>query len=140
MSSRFNEQDILRLQKKGLVIVDKIMDSKIKKAIPAEQTQPQRGKKEKLFIKYHLDQTGLKIEEEYVFSTERKFRFDFCIIKKKIAFEYEGIFAGKSRHTTIQGYTTDCDKYNLAAVEGWRVLRYTAKNYRNIEQDLKRIL
>jgi hypothetical protein len=30
-----------------------------------------------------------------------------------------------SHHTTNSGYTKDCEKYNAAAVLGWRVLRYT---------------
>ena len=30
-----------------------------------------------------------------------------------------------SRHTTVGGYAKDCEKYNAAALLGWRVLRYT---------------
>jgi len=47
----------------------------------------------------------------------------------KVAVEYEGIY-GKSRHTTMSGYTGDCEKYNEAQILGWRVLRFTAKNIR----------
>lgn len=74
----------------------------------------------------------------------RKFRFDWAIPSEKIAIEYEGLFGKmcqfckmtKSGHLTVQGYDKDCIKYNLAAIEGWRVLRYTAKNYTNIKSDI----
>ena len=46
----------------------------------------------------------------------------------------------KSRHTTITGYTEDANKYNEAQKLGWKVLRYTAINYKNITQDLKEII
>ena len=78
--------------------------------------------------------------EELQFSQERKFRFDWAIPELMIAIEYEGIFSKKSGHTTINGYTKDCDKYNLAALEGWKILRYTAKNYQNLGSDLKKML
>lgn len=74
--------------------------------------------------------------EELQFHPERKFRFDWAIPSMKIAIEYEGIFSKKSRHTTITGYTEDCIKYNEALKLGWKVLRYTAKNYTNLEKDL----
>ncbi len=83
----------------------------------------------------------IKYKSEYKFSETRKFRFDWAIIDKKIAVEYEGIYnAAKSRHTTVGGYTTDSTKYNLAVIEGWKVLRYTAKNYTNIYDDLEKLL
>ena len=75
--------------------------------------------------------------EEFEFHPSRKFRFDWAIPTLKIAIEYEGVFSKKSRHTTVSGYTEDCNKYNEAVKLGWRVLRYTAKNYKNIDQDLK---
>lgn len=64
-------------------------------------------------------------EREYRFHHKRKFRFDFAWIDDRVACEVEGVISAKSRHTTISGYTKDCDKYNLAAEMGWRVFRYT---------------
>jgi hypothetical protein len=69
-----------------------------------------------------------------------KFRFDWAIPDLKIAIEYEGLFSEKSRHTTVKGYTKDCIKYNLAALLGWKVLRYTALNYKELDKDLIKIL
>lgn len=79
-----------------------------------------------------------KAVEELQFSNERKFRFDWALPGVKLAIEYEGLMSQKSGHTTIGGYTKDCEKYNLAQIEGWTVLRYTAVNYKNLERDLKK--
>lgn len=93
-----------------------------------------------IFIEDALKTSGVQYEAEYRFADNRKFRFDFAIIDKQVAIEYEGIVSGKSRHTTITGYTRDADKYNLAASLGWKVYRYTALNYKNFESDLKAIM
>lgn len=75
--------------------------------------------------------------DELQFHHKRKFRFDWAIPEWKIAIEYEGIFSKKSGHTTVSGYTKDCEKYNLATLEGWKILRYTAKNYKELGNDLR---
>jgi hypothetical protein len=77
---------------------------------------------------------------EFMFDPERLWRFDWAIPKKKLAFEYEGINSKKSRHTTKMGYTGDADKYNEAAAQGWRVIRYTAQNYKQLLTDLNRLI
>lgn len=83
---------------------------------------------------------GLKVEKEYKFLPDRRFRFDFAIPDMKVACEYEGVMSAKSRHTTITGYTGDCTKYNLAALNGWRVMRYTTLNMGQVIDDLKAII
>jgi len=65
-------------------------------------------------------------EKEYRFNSHRRWKFDFAYPDIAVAFEYEGIFRGKSRHTSVMGYSKDCEKYNHAAVLGWRVIRITA--------------
>jgi len=72
---------------------------------------------------------------EYRFHPVRRFKFDYAFPDKLLAIEYEGI-KGKSRHTTMTGYTRDCEKYNLATTMGWRILRYTALNYHEVLIDL----
>ncbi|AUL97471.1 hypothetical protein FORC54_3326 [Vibrio vulnificus] len=37
----------------------------------------------------------------------------------------EGGTWANGRHTRGKGYAADCEKYNVAALEGWRVLRFT---------------
>lgn len=92
---------------------------------------------------FGLKAMGIEYVCEHQFHDVRKFKFDIAIPSLKVAIEYEGIMmgkGGKSRHTTVAGYSEDCIKYNLALVHGWRVLRYTALNYRNMYQDIHTIL
>ena len=74
----------------------------------------------KLCKRYNVD-----LIKEYKFLKDRKFRADFAVPALKILVEYEGVVSAKSRHTTITGYSTDCDKYNLAQVMGFVVVRFT---------------
>lgn len=91
-------------------------------------------------IKQMLTILGIPFVTEHRFHEARKFRFDVAILDHKIAIEYEGIFSVKSRHTSVKGYNRDADKYNLAQANGWRVLRYTASNYKNFINDLKQMI
>lgn len=93
----------------------------------------------KLHIISVLKRSGLKFTEEQRFDEVRGFRFDWAIPELKTGIEFEGIISEKSRHTTIEGFSNDCTKYNLAQCNGWRVLRYTVRNYLEIENDLKKI-
>lgn len=77
-------------------------------------------------------------EREYRFDPKRRWRFDFAYPKEKIAIEIEGgIFSG-GRHTRGKGFIGDCEKYNAAVLQGWKILRYTAETM-NVE-DLKILL
>lgn len=78
--------------------------------------------------------------EELQFHDVRKFRFDWAITKMRIGIEYEGVISRKSRHTTLKGYSEDTRKYNLATIDGWTVLRYTALTYKEISNDLRLLI
>lgn len=95
-----------------------------------------KGDKAKAEIEMMLKLAGVAYEKEYLFAKPRKWRFDFAMPALKLAIEYEGVFSEKSRHTTVTGYTNDANKYNAAVKLGWRVLRYTALNYKNLSNDL----
>ena len=82
---------------------------------------------------------GLEYKHELVFHPERKWRFDFAIPSLMISIEYEGLFSEKSGHTTINGFIKDCEKYREAAKLGWKVLRYTQKDYKRLYTDLQEI-
>ena len=90
-------------------------------------------------LKYWCYEQKIKFEKEYKFS-KRKFRFDFALPDNKIGLEYDGLMSKKSGHTTLLGYTSDTEKLNLAAKEGWNVLRYTVLNYKNVLQDIQKII
>jgi hypothetical protein len=87
-----------------------------------------------------LHAMGIEYVTEHRFHEMRKFRFDIAILDIKVGIEYEGLMSEKSRHTTIEGFTMDCIKYNLAQLNGWKVLRYTAKNYRDFGSDIHTII
>ncbi len=72
---------------------------------------------------------------EYEFATEigRKWRFDHCWPDIELALEIEGnvwasVNGKKSRHFHGQGILDDMEKYNWAAILGWRVLRCEPKD------------
>ncbi len=70
-------------------------------------------------------ETGLILTPEYQFAPPRKWRFDFACPGKSIAIEIEGGVWVNSRHVRGSGYIKDMEKYNTAAVMGWKVLRFT---------------
>lgn len=111
-SRRFKESDFVRMRA-------------VSRALPPSALEET--------LAMQLKAAGLHFEREFVFAPPRKFRFDFKVWREReaypvynvIAVECEGaVFAG-GRHNTGVGFTKDCEKYNLAAENNWRVLRYT---------------
>lgn len=90
-------------------------------------------------LKKWCGEKGYELKQEIMFHPTRKWRFDWVVENLKIAVEFEGIISEKSRHTTIKGYTGDTEKYSQAAILGWKVLRYTALNYKELINDLNKI-
>jgi very-short-patch-repair endonuclease len=75
---------------------------------------------------YNLRVAGLpEPEREYKFHPTRKWRFDFAYPERKIAIEAEGGVWTNGGHNRGKIYTSNCEKYNAAALMGWCVLRYT---------------
>lgn len=104
-------------------------------------------KKEQIFL--YVKDIFPDVVAEYKFLEDRRFQFDWFIPSKNCGIEYEGLFCGKSRHTSIVGYNNDCEKYTLASLNGYKVIRITAmttwiefKNYldliKNIEEKEKK--
>ena len=102
-----------------------------------------RISKEKTWMEFKLQEfakeTGIELHDEFKFDLLRRWKFDWCFPEIKVAFEYEGIFSTKSRHTTATGFTGDAEKYNTAQQQGWKVLRFTALNYLNLVLELEKI-
>lgn len=91
-------------------------------------------------LKYWCIEKGIRFEKEFKFAKGRRYRADFALPDQMIIVEYEGIFSEQSRHTNKMGYSKDTDKYRLAAMEGYTVLRYTTLNFKNVIQDLEKII
>jgi very-short-patch-repair endonuclease len=68
-------------------------------------------------------------QAEYRFVPGRRYRADFAWPNQMLLVECEGgLFSrGKGWHLSIGGYLDDIQKYNLAALLGYRVLRFTRK-------------
>ena len=68
-----------------------------------------------------------KFFAEYKFLPNRKFRADFACPEKKLLVEIEGAVWTQGRHTRGSGFIKDIEKYNLATLEGWALLRFTTE-------------
>ena len=74
----------------------------------------------------HMQYAGLPTpEREYRFAPPRRFRADFAYPEKMLLIEVEGGVWTRGRHTRGSGYSADVEKYNLATINGWRLLRFT---------------
>lgn len=77
---------------------------------------------------------GLPIpEREYKFHPKRRWRFDFAWPALMLAVEIEGGVWSGGRHTSGVGFTLDCEKYNEATIAGWRILRVTGAQVKNLQ-------
>ena len=110
------------------------------------QTYIRRQKKNRCLERTHLGEMIYQafddVEAEYKFHPTRKWRFDWVVPAIRVAIEFNGLSIGnasKSRHQTVTGLTGDCEKLNQAQLLGWRVLQYTALNYRQFEVDVKKL-
>lgn len=70
-------------------------------------------------------QMGVECVKEYRFYQPRRWRFDYAIPRFKIAVEVEGGVWTGGRHIRPKGFLGDIEKYNTAALLGWRVFRTT---------------
>lgn len=67
---------------------------------------------------------------QYPFAHPRRFAADFAYPDHKLLIECEG-GGPRGHHQNAEGYGKDCEKYNLAAIGGWSVLRATGKQIRD---------
>lgn len=66
----------------------------------------------------------------YRFAPPRFWRFDFAWPERGlIAVEIEGGVFIHGGHSRGVDFTDDCEKYNIAALLGWRVYRFTVKQF-----------
>lgn len=81
----------------------------------------------------HLNAYKLSFEREYRYHKTRRWRFDFAFPDRKLGIEIEGGIWVGGRHTRASGFERDCEKYNAAVLEGWKVLRFTSRHIRSGE-------
>lgn len=86
-----------------------------------------------IFVEFCKKQLGEAPAKEYIFHPVRKWRFDYAFPEVKIALEVEGGVYTGGRHIRPKGFLGDVDKYNAAAVMGWRVLRVVPDRLRTFD-------
>lgn len=85
----------------------------------------------------HLVELGLTHSREYRFDVNRRWRFDFAVFPEgerflPVGVEIEGgaFLPGGGRHNRGASYVREMEKYNRAAVLGWRIVRFTPDQVR----------
>jgi len=69
-----------------------------------------------------------KPEREFRFDKNgRKWRFDFAWEPIRVAIELEGGIWNNGRHVRGIGFEKDCEKFNSAQAQGWKVFRFTSR-------------
>lgn len=79
----------------------------------------------------HLRGCKINFEQEYKFNPDRKWRADFFITGTNILIEVEGGIWSGGRHTRGKGFIADMEKYNAAAVMGFKVLRFDTQQVKS---------
>lgn len=79
----------------------------------------------------HATASRIAPVREYQFHPTRKWKFDFAFPDQKLAVEIEGGIWTNGRHTRGSGYRGDMEKYNAAALLGWKVLRFDGEAVRS---------
>lgn len=77
---------------------------------------------------------------EFKFDSVRRFKFDYANLRLKIAIEMEGGIYTGTGHAKIGKYLKDMEKYNMAQIKGWVVLRYAHGQESKIAGDVKKAI
>ncbi|MCA1625988.1 MAG: endonuclease domain-containing protein [Acidobacteria bacterium] len=77
-------------------------------------------------LKHRADIAGFS--RQLRFSEQRDFKFDFSWSNHKLACEIDGGIWSRGGHVRGLQFISDCEKRNLAQMEGWRVLTFTSND------------
>ncbi len=72
-------------------------------------------------------------QKEYKFHPTRKWRFDWAWPERKIGLEVDGGLWIGGRHNRPVTMIKDNEKFNQAALLGWKILKFTPQQFKNGE-------
>jgi len=85
-------------------------------------------------LERYLDTFGMKLEKEFKFCINRKFKSDYAILPWRLLIEIDGgCWQKKSRHFYGTGAIKDMEKNNLAMIYGFQVLHFTPEQFRKTQ-------
>lgn len=76
-------------------------------------------------LAFHLKATDIPFEREFRYAKPRRFRADFALPTYQLLVEVQGGIFSRQAHGSIKGILADIDRLNHAALNGWRMLRFT---------------
>lgn len=141
MSVRVSEKEFLALQERSSATPVRQSGVTLHHPYPADRKRQ----------KSNLTQNMTPLEAHLMFSirshglpepisqfrpwSARRYRVDFCYPVHKIAIECEGgaFLAGGGAHQRIGRFTSDIEKYNLLALDGYLLLRFHAHHIKSGE-------
>lgn len=92
-------------------------------------------------LQYWANEHALRLEMEYRFCQDRKYKSDYAIPAIHVLIEYEGgIFMARGGHNSPAGIQRDIEKYQLAEKLGWKVIRVTALTYTTVLKTLNEMV
>lgn len=131
-------RDYTIMKKKNDNNISEICEGKIVSKLFKKKSKQKEWIEAQLF--YWAQEKGYNLKSEFHFHKTRKYRFDWCIEELMLAVEFEGgIFDRNGSHTSVKGMQRDIYKYNEAASLGWKVLRFSAINYKDLLTELNKI-
>lgn len=115
------------VKSKQFVYSDKELMGTIKWETPKKKRIRQSSKPlmNKQFLAMLSDWKLIVPFQEWAFHPTRKWRFDYAWPNYKIALEVDGGIWTQGRHTRGSGRLKDMEKFNAAALLGWRILYVT---------------
>lgn len=121
-------------------IIDDWQPTDLSKQIAALERKAQRTFLEDTFLKAWTDLGGPALVREYRFHSTRKWRFDFAIPSRMIAFEIMGgLYNPNSGHRSKEGVSRDYEKSNAAQALGWKVYSVTSQDLQD-EATMRRLV
>lgn len=124
----------LRKQVAAQLVIEAGMTSPAARHLDAERRRTDREHLENQFL--HIlacqgDHFPAPVRQ-YQFAKPRKWAFDFSWVDQKVAVEIDGGLHIQGRHQRPEGFTSDQDKMNQAALMGWRVGRFGASHLEDL--------